>query len=88
MILEVLRYSSEKDCTNGLLFDVYRGQKVFLCYTLEDEYRKEKAFGETRIPEGKYKLSLRTEGGFHGRYSKRFEDIHIGMFTSYGRRKF
>ena len=78
MILEVLRYSSQKDCTNGLLFDVTEGRK-FLCYTLEDEYRKEKAFGETRIPEGKYKLSLRTEGGFHGRYSKRFEDIHIGM---------
>ena len=38
MKLEVLRFSSQKDSTNGILFDVTEGRE-FLCYTLEDEYR-------------------------------------------------
>ena len=53
--------------------------KEFLCYTLEDEYRSEKKYGETRIPEGTYKLGLRTVGGYHRKYKERFKDIHIGM---------
>ena len=78
MTLEVLRFSSLKDSTNGLLFDTTKERK-FLCYTLEDEFRSEKKYGETRIPDGEYKIALRTEGGFHGRYSRRFEKIHKGM---------
>lgn len=78
MKLEVLRYSSLEDSTNGLLFDVTNDRK-FLCYTLEDEYREVKKYGETRIPAGEYKIKLRTEGGFHGKYSQRFENIHKGM---------
>lgn len=78
MKLEVLRYSSEKDSTLGALFDVTNGRK-FLCYTLEDEYREEKVMHETRIPAGTYKITLRTWGGFHERYSKRFPEIHQGM---------
>ena len=34
---------------------------------------------ETRIPAGTYEVTLRTVGGFHGKYSKRFSDIHKGM---------
>ena len=79
MQLEVLRFSSQSDSTNGILFDVTGGKRRFLCYTLEDEYRDEKKFGETRIPEGTYKLGLRKVGGYHTKYSKRFSDIHIGM---------
>ncbi len=41
MKLEVLRFSSQEDCTNGLLFDVTNGRD-FLAYTLEDEARNEK----------------------------------------------
>ena len=78
MVLEVLRFSSLKDSTNGLLFDTTEGAE-FLCYTLEDEFREEKKYGETRIPDGTYKIKLRTVGGFHKRYSKRFENIHKGM---------
>ena len=78
MDLEVLRFSSLKDSTNGLLFDT-TGERKFLCYTLEDEFRSEKKYGETRIPDGEYKLALRTIGGFHGRYSRRFDKIHKGM---------
>lgn len=34
---------------------------------------------ETRIPAGTYKLKLRTVGGFHGRYEKKYGDMHKGM---------
>ena len=80
MKLEVIRISNSNDSTSGLLY-ISRGDfdKEFLCYTLEDEYRKEKKYGETRIPEGTYKLGLRTVGGYNEKYKKRFSDIHIGM---------
>tara|TARA_R110000823_G_scaffold297954_2_gene418194 strand:+ start:5408 stop:5881 length:474 start_codon:yes stop_codon:yes gene_type:complete len=79
MELEVLRFSSETDSTNGLLFDVTGGDKTFLCYTLEDEYREDKIKGETRIPAGKYPITLRKTGGFHGRYKNKYGDMHKGM---------
>ena len=78
MKLQVLRISSEKDSTSGLLFDVTNGRK-FLCYTLEDEYREEKIMGETRIPSGTYEVVLRKSGGFHNKYVKRYGEMHIGM---------
>ena len=78
MKLEVLRFSSQKDSTNGILFNVTEGRE-FLCYTLEDEYRNEKIKGETRIPAGTYKITLRTVGGFHGRYEKKYGEMHKGM---------
>lgn len=80
MKYEVLRVSSQKDSTSGLLFEVDNGKRTFLCYTLEDEQRDVKVWGETRIPAGIYKLGLRTEGGFHNRYlSKYGADFHKGM---------
>ena len=78
MKLEVLRVSSQKDSTNGLLFDITEGRK-FLCYTLEDEKRNDKVMHETRIPAGNYKIKLRTVGGFHGRYVKKYGSMHKGM---------
>ena len=77
--LEVMRFSSEKDSTNGLLFNITEGSRSFLSYTLEDEYREDKVKSETRIPEGEYEITLRTFGGFHDRYASRFRDIHLGM---------
>lgn len=80
MKYEVLRVSSQKDSTSGLLFEVNNGKRTFLCYTLEDEQRDVKVWGETRIPAGTYKLGLRTEGGFHTKYlSKYGADFHKGM---------
>ena len=90
MELEVIRFSSGTDSTNGILLEVdkyapaphaegFRCKRKFLAYTLEDEYRNEKIFGETRIPNGPYKLALRKTGGYHQKYSKRFSNIHIGM---------
>jgi len=79
MELKVLRFSSQEDSTSGLLFLEEDGKSKFLCYTLEDEYRETKIKGETRIPAGSYEITLRKDGGFHQKYSKRFSDIHRGM---------
>ena len=79
MQLEVVRFSSQKDSTLGLLFEVTDKKREFLCYTLEDEYRDDKVMHETRIPAGTYEITLRTVGGFNSRYSDRFADIHKGM---------
>ena len=61
------------------MFDVTDNVRSFLCYTLEDEARTVKKWGETRIPSGKYKLTLRNEGGFSTRYKAKFGDWHQGM---------
>ena len=79
MKLEVLRFSSEADSTNGLLFEVTDIGRKFLAYTLEDEARALKVRGETRVPAGIYKIELRKEGGFHERYTKKYPGIHRGM---------
>ena len=55
MKLELKRFSSQSDTTLGLLF--VDGELE--CFTLEDEYREEKIKGETRIPEGTYKVEKR-----------------------------
>lgn len=76
MKITLQRYSrTEHDTLGMLLID---GE--FQCYTLEDEKRTKKVKGETRIPAGTYRITLRREGGFHGRYSKRFgSNFHKGM---------
>jgi hypothetical protein len=80
MKYEVLRISSGKDSTSGMLFEVDNNRRTFLAYTLEDEQRDVKVWGETRIPAGTYKLKLRKEGGFHTRYLGKYGDIfHKGM---------
>jgi hypothetical protein len=79
MKLEVLRISSQSDSTSGILFDTTNGKRTFMCYTIEDEQRDVKVWGETRIPAGTYKLKLRTEGGFHNRYTGKYGDWHKGM---------
>ena len=78
MKYEVLRVSSDKDSTSGLLFEIEGNKRTFLAYTLEDEQRDVKVWGETRIPAGTYKLGLRTEGGFHNRYKSKYT-FHKGM---------
>ena len=79
MKLEVLRISSQEDSTSGILFETTNGKRTFMCYTIEDEQRDLKVWGETRIPAGTYKLKLRTEGGFHSRYTGKYGDWHKGM---------
>jgi hypothetical protein len=79
MKLKVIRFSSQSDCTNGLLFEDSDIGLLFMGYTLEDEHRALKVKGETRIPCGTYNIKFRDEGGFHEKYSKRFPGIHKGM---------
>lgn len=50
-----------------------------LDFSLEDERRHTKVYGETCIPTGTYELKLRTEGGMHGDYLDKYGDRHKGM---------
>jgi hypothetical protein len=75
MEIKVYRFSSDTDST---LSAIHIDGK-FLCYGLEDEHRTVKVWGETRIPKGKYKVGMRTEGGHNSRYSKKFPSFHKGM---------
>ncbi len=54
MKIKIQRYSDNGNSTLGLLFI----DGIFRCYTLEDEYRKDKVKGETRIPAGNYELII------------------------------
>jgi hypothetical protein len=74
MELRLTRFSGGDEATLGLL----RVDGKFFCYTLEDQFNEPKVPGETRIPVGRYKIDLRTEGGMTQRYEKRF-DFHAGM---------
>ncbi len=66
--------------SKATLSDVYVNGKL-ICHGLEDEYRAVKRYGETRIPSGRYKVTLRKFGGFHNRYSaaKWSKQFHRGM---------
>lgn len=75
MQLTVLRYSSGEETTQGLLFI----DEKFACYTLEDEARTQKVYGETRIPAGEYEVTLRTVGGKHAKYAAKYGAMHKGM---------
>ena len=75
MKLNLKRTSSDSDSTLGVLSI---GADV-QCVTVEDEYRAQKMQHETRIPRGTYKIKLRTVGGFHDRYKRKFGDWHQGM---------
>lgn len=69
------RFVSDDDTTiSRVLVD-----QLFQCFGLEDEYREHKVAKETRIAAGSYQVLVRTFGGHHVRYSRRFSDIHQGM---------
>ena len=53
----IIRYSSGPNDTLGLWYA--EGDKIPMGDTLEDEYRKEKVPGETRIPQGTYEIKFR-----------------------------
>ena len=82
MTLGLYRMATGQDSTLGTRFmstGEGKGKRKYLCFTLEDEHRDEKVMHETRIPSGTYQIKLRTEGGYHNKYSHRFKDIHKGM---------
>lgn len=75
MHIKVIRFHSDDDATLSLVSVDHK----FQCFGIEDEYREEKVINETRIPAGIYKIGVRTVGGFHARYSKKFPNFHRGM---------
>lgn len=75
MKILVKRYKYDTDFT---LSDIYI-DGVRECKGIEDEKREIKVMHETCIPSGTYSISLRTFGGHHEKYSKKFPDFHKGM---------
>ena len=75
MNLHLTRINSSPDDTIGLL----SVDGKFVCFTLEDEHRDIKVPGETRIPSGRYQITLKDFGGFHDRYTSKFPGMHKGM---------
>lgn len=82
MKVEVIRLRDNGDTTIG----VFRIDYEVICGCIEDEDRTVKLDGETRIPNGTYKLSLREEGGFHKRYLEKYgQHFHFGMLCIYNK---
>lgn len=75
MELEVIRYTTDRESTMSL----FMTEGKFTCFTLEDPFHFVKIPGETRIPNGRYRMKLRTYGGHHSKYKIKFPDIHKGM---------
>lgn len=76
MKIQVQRFADNGKATLGILYI----NGIFECFTVEDQEQfNGKVKGETRIPNGKYYLCLRKEGGYHNRYSEKYGDMHKGM---------
>jgi len=82
MKLKLIRLGSTTKGNGASLGALYIDNEL-VCGTVEDEKRSKKKWGETRIPEGTYKVGLRSIGGFHNRYKHKFADIHRGMLCIY-----
>ncbi len=77
MKIEVERYEYSEKSTIGRLY--IDGVKT--CFTLEDKVRgsaEAKIYGQTAIPAGTYRVTLRTTGTIHEAYKKRFGAMHKG----------
>lgn len=72
---DIIRFSSDEQSTNSLIFV----DGIFQSYCLEDAHHDVKIKGKTRIPPGRYKLGIRTAGRLHEIYKKKFPATHKGM---------
>jgi len=75
ILIKIKRLNATNQSTTGLFFI----DGKFECFTLEDPYQCQKIKGNTRIPCGIYKLSLRTEGKLNEKYIHKIGDGHKGM---------
>jgi len=75
MLIEVLRLSTTPESTIGALYV----DGAWTAWTVEDTWRADKEAGVTRIPQGRYRVLLRREGGMHADYQRKYGDIHRGM---------
>ncbi len=78
MKLRLTRILATRNETIGCLYEDKDNSLDFICFILEDQYRKEKVYGETRIPEGVYEIKLRTAGRLHAKYTERFRGTYRG----------
>jgi hypothetical protein len=82
MKLKVVRLHDTGDATVSSFYINGKGY----CGGVEDEGRDVKVKGETRVPEGIYKVALRNEGGYNQRYLDKYgADFHKGMLAVYNR---
>ncbi len=51
---------------------------AFVCFTCEDRRQEKKVNGETRIPAGRYAITLRKNSPMARRYAKNYAN-HVGM---------
>lgn len=76
MLINHIRFQTKDDHTKSNFLIDGRCE----CFILEDGFNEVKVYGETRISPGKRKIELRTEGGMHEKYLKKFGvDFHKGM---------
>ena len=75
MKITVERFTSNADATLSTIWV----DGAFECFGLEDAYHALKIPGQTRIPAGTYRVTLRDEGGMTRKYANRFPRIHRGM---------
>jgi len=68
MELTLKRLYDDKKATSGHL---YVNGSLF-CITLEDTFRHEKIRGVTRIPAGRFEITVRREGGMYPRYKEKY----------------
>jgi hypothetical protein len=76
---EVVRFGFGQDSTIGILAEVLNGNRKRIAFTIEDERRLTKVYGETCIPTGTYELELQTSGELHEKYAARYGPRHMGM---------
>jgi hypothetical protein len=81
MRITVKRFADNGDTTLGVLYV----DGIFQCFTVEDEERSTKKKGETRVPNGVYKVALRKEGGYHAKYTTKYGSMHKGMLCIFNK---
>lgn len=75
MTIQLNRFISNKDETIGVMLV----DNIACVVTCEDQHQAVKVKKETRIPEGTYKIALKTDGGHNEKYGKMFPGMHKGM---------
>jgi hypothetical protein len=77
----LLRVNQAKFDTIGLLYKVKNKTKELIGLIIEDEKRKAKVPGKTRIEAGTYELRLRQEGGLYNKYKAKSGIFSKGMIN-------
>lgn len=77
MILRIDRVYECSTCTGGI-FTIDTHPEIVKT-VLEDRHNSPKVPGETRIPPGRYPITLRERSPMADRYRKRFGENHLGM---------